>query len=318
MDDGSQNQSVEAPVSGHKKIDWFGVDVISAFVIAFVGDLLSIIIIPHYFAAAAIFAILWPRTKGIIVKLILIVAFIIPFPGLLMLAVFLAILFTNSKALEVVVTQVGVIAVTVATGGAGAVAEGAVAGGEAAAVAAEGVAATAEASTAAAETAQAAARTAEEVGTVSGEAGEGAASEQNAGRSSETLRQKAERKLKEKFKERLENGDGDDDQGGPTEQEIIAEMEKERELDRALGGGTSPMEDVEADLFKERSPFNANSVNNEDDTSSHSRLAQMPDPSGRKRPSTQDILAKSENLKAQWNKNRDISAADDDSKGMAA
>lgn len=335
----------------HEPIDYFDPLIVMAFITAFVGDLLSILIIPHYFAAFIVVGILWSRVRGLLAKLVLIAAFIIPVPGTLIVGVFLSILLSN-KFIAALAEQVGVGLLAVATGGAGLAAEGAVAGTEGVTVAAEGIqaaAAVAEVGAGAAATAEAgvSAVTGEVAAGVggagvgvsaAGEAAEGVQSvggateevagevgEEAAEKSTESIKNKAIRKLKEKFKEKvrekIEQGfGGDEDQGEyePTQQEIDEEIKRQQELDRALGEPEPIMEGLERGLFAEAPPFNRSNSNKVVELQLVRKAPVVNIADQRKapksKPTTQDILAKSEDKQAQFRKNRQDS--DQDSGGV--
>ena len=78
----------------HESIDWFGADIIYAFVTAFICDALFFLLIPHYFGALIVGPIIWGKTRGPLAKGIFIAALVLPLP-LLTLGVWAALLLSN-------------------------------------------------------------------------------------------------------------------------------------------------------------------------------------------------------------------------------
>ncbi len=193
----------ELEEGGGNKIDIFDVGVVFAFVAAFMGDISFFLIITHYVAGIFVLGFFWPKTKGFIAKLILLIAFIVPLP-LLMVGMFLALIFSN-KIFAIVAEQVIIQGIAVATAGAGETLEGAAATGaaaEAAATAAEAGGAAATAGEAAAEGATATGEAATEAG---GAAGEGSSAAEGAaeGGSGEEFTPPEERNPMENLQEEL-------------------------------------------------------------------------------------------------------------------
>lgn len=176
-----------------EKLDYLGPQFVFAAVAALMGDLVFLfaigafipliglvilagVLAAHYFFGLIVGALVIPKLKHFIPKLILGLAILLPLPTLL-LGLILAVVAQN-RLIELILTQVAIQAVAAVTGGAGEALEAA----EVGAGAAEAGAAAVEAGTAAAEVgAEAAEVGAEAVGTAAeAEAGAGAAEEAGA------------------------------------------------------------------------------------------------------------------------------------------
>jgi len=248
------------------KIDFFGPDVIFAFVAAFIGDITFFFIITHYLCGAFVLGFLWHKTKGVPAKAILISIFLVPFP-FLTIGAFLALIISKSKLVEVVLEQVAIQGVALVTGGAGEALEGAALAGEGAEVAAT-----------AAEAAEGAGAAAE-AGEAATSAAEGAETEAEAGERSvgEKIGEKAEEKGEEKTKEKLsgdenarpsekstEHGSGDNTEGNrPQEsEEDRRKREKDKDYEEMMEteAETPPIEQAEKELFSERGPQSAQGI----------------------------------------------------------
>ena len=343
----------ESGDSKHQPIDWFDTRTITALVTAFICDLLFFLVIPHYFGAMIAIPIIWPKTRGWLAKLMLILAFILPLP-VLMIGIFLAILFSN-KVIAFLATQAAAILAAVATapaGGAGGVAvEAAAAGAEGTALAVEGAEAAvvaaraggavagavetgaevgegAVAATRGAEAAGEATRGTEAVGETAETTGEATKGTESGAR--ESWRDKALRKAKEKIREKVEQGLGDeeDEDREPTEEEIAEAMEdiaKQAELDRMLGEPVPVMEGLQSELFAVNtgSQNGASSRAGEEEEGSTSRPGPklVPGNSTRSAPmkkDTQDIITKSRQKDTEFEKNRNIGGKNDQDMPMAA
>ncbi len=164
-----------------EKIDIFNPALVFALVAAFIGDFTFFLVITHYLCGIIVLASFFPKSKGFLAKGVLLLAFLLPLPTL-MIGIFLAIILSN-KVLAFIAEQAAVIAATVLlTPAGGAAAEGAALAGGAGAAAGEaavgaGVAATEAAGAAAGTAAEVGGAVAEGVGTtaeVVGGAAEGA------------------------------------------------------------------------------------------------------------------------------------------------
>ena len=186
----------------------------------------------------------------------------------------------SNKVIEFLVEQAGILLIAVFTGGAGAALEGAAAASGDGGGRADGwcgrptAAAAAEAAGAAAETAEVAGTVGEAAGAATGAAGtagEAAGTATDAGKTAESAGREAMKegeksitdkvkhrnerdRIKKKIREKIENGlGGDEDENRePTDDEIpaeLAEMQKQQELNRALGEEPEPMEKLQGELF---------------------------------------------------------------------
>lgn len=202
----------------------------------------------HYLAAFFVGFLIFPKiTKGsllgnlagtalldvrsamlLIAKILLILAMILPFP-LLTIAIIIAIILAN-KLVEAAAS----VALVIATGGGGAVAE--VAGGAVAKGATAAVEAGAEAAAGAAEAAEVAAETAE----VATKGARGAA-----GTAKELAKEEAQARVVEEGEERT-FGDGE---RGEDDEEAREKKKKDRELREALGEEPEPAEELERELL---------------------------------------------------------------------
>ncbi len=106
----------------NNKIDWLSVPVIATFIIAFFGDITFFLIVTHYLCGIFVLALIGGRVKGILPKVLLGVAFILPGP-FLMIGSFFAILVSNSKIAAFLVEQASIQVIAIATGGFGEVLE---------------------------------------------------------------------------------------------------------------------------------------------------------------------------------------------------
>jgi hypothetical protein len=135
------------------------------------------------------------------------------------------------------------------------------------------------------------------------------------------MRDKVVRKLKEKGRERLEQGFGGEEgeEEEPTEEEIEAEMAEEERLAEALGETPPPMSELEKELFAERGGVRgAAALPNEgaDTGKAKSNVIQMPSRQQGSPNNTQDVIAKSRAREAEFERNRDQSEANDDGQDM--
>lgn len=330
MDDEEQPQVDDGPQNPkHQKIDYFDTTIIFAMVIAFVCDLLTILILPHYVGALVISFILWPKIKWPLGKLVWIAAIAIPVPGTLMLGVLLAILLSN-KIISFLAIQAAAIAAAVLTapagGAGGAAVEAAAAGAEGTAVAAGGI----EAAAAAAEAAEAAGATAEaaeaigaaaeaaevaEGAEAAGAVAEGAEAAEGAGEAAETaegeiekeaeekledrVKRKIKEKIKEKLKEKLEQGPGDEDEEDEEamEREATAEVKSE-ELNTELGAMPPPMEELEEGLFAEEPPFNQSGATEEEPVVSSKKVREITPPPPKEKPREHGLVSKPDTFEA--------------------
>ena len=167
------------------KVDIFDPGVIMIFIIAFFSDLsflgilglvvpvvgfaiVALIVFAHYALGIIVIAFMWKKIRGWFATALLLAAWILPLP-FLCLGIALSVIASNKLA-ALILEQVAIQAIAVATAGAGEALEGAAVAGEAAEVAVEAT----EAVSTAAEGAQAVGEVAETAGAV-GETGAQAA-----------------------------------------------------------------------------------------------------------------------------------------------
>jgi hypothetical protein len=147
-----------------------------------------------------------------------------------------------------------------------------------------------------------------EVGSTAHEAERGAESGAR-----ESKREKARRKLNERFGE---GGGGAGREGGyePTEEQIAAEIAEDERLQEALGETPPPLGELEKQLFAEKTaPRVAEVANKEQNDVPRPNSNAIPIDSDRatRAKNTQDAIIKSRQREAEFEKNRDVGASDD-------